>query len=610
MGLTKKILFYIVLICIIFSSLYFLLFRFLLATPVEEQKYIRAKKIIAGALANFVSETDRITALCENWAFRNAMHDYASTPTRKFEEDQPPQLLLTNSNLSLYMVVNRDLELVKLLGYRGDKNKSITFQLLEKRDGKLWNYLLKTFNFTTSCSTIVNSQHGPILVVSSPILRSDGSGPPNGRVLMGRFVDKKFENRISNSLLEKATLLPAPLQSDKECLFPEEQSIIDVNIKSAAKNINREYFYSLVEDKLDHIVVTYPLRDDEFRYVFLIRVEVRKEMFEILAQSNRLFFLLLIGGFLLLGTVLYYFIDHTVVRPVKAISLTTNNIFTLDDLSLRIEIESHDEIASLSKNINKMLLRLQTENTKKEEVERMLVLNDKLIYLGRVSSTIAHEINNPLFAIANFFQLIKKYLPTGNKRLNDVVDIVDGEIKRVRNIIINMHKLSIRNIEEPSLSDIPSIVKAAVKVVQWGGQLRHTEIDFKKEQSSFPLYCNPDTLQQVFMNMIINAVDAMEGKGLLIIDVTDEGDTYKIEFIDQGPGISQTIKEDIFEPFKTSKKGKGSGLGLHISNNIIINHGGSIFVDDTYEDGANFVIQIPKKGGLLNEQKQTAVANR
>jgi two-component system NtrC family sensor kinase len=305
-------------------------------------------------------------------------------------------------------------------------------------------------------------------------------------------------------------------------------------------------------------------------------------------------------------------IHRVVVRRITRISSETDKIVSFDDLSQRVPFSLQDEISFLGRNINKMLQRLQIEHQRMEEIERMLALNEKLVCLGRISAGIAHEINNPLFAISNFVQRIKKDLPLGDPKTDDVIRLLENEIRRVRDITSNMHRYTIKQIEEPSASDLAAIVNDALKVLEWSKQLKRTVVDFKKKDNSFPLYCNPETLQQVFMNLIINAVQAMEGEGKLVIDVEadEESKEYKINFIDTGPGIDDEIKSVLFAPFHSGKAGEGTGLGLYISNNIIMNHGGSITLDDSWKDGTCMVVRIPQKGGPLNESEGTTITNR
>jgi len=122
-------------------------------------------------------------------------------------------------------------------------------------------------------------------------------------------------------------------------------------------------------------------------------------------------------------------------------------------------------------------------------------------------------------------------------------------------------------------------------------------------QEALPVFCNPDSLQQVFMNLIVNASEAMAGEGEVTIDVERREEAYDIHIRDTGPGFSAAIRKRIFEPFNSSKEEKGVGLGLYISYHIIKRHGGSLSstrrmrpLGGTSRTGAHLVVTLPRRG--------------
>jgi signal transduction histidine kinase len=591
MKLTKKIVFVILVLCIVFSLVFFLLFRLILHDSLEEQKSRFVQRVIAGAVSLFDKETERILTFSADWAVWDTMYEYASHPTPEIEKNLSIPLSIRDGDFSLLAVVNQNKKIVNVVGYSHLSNKPVTFGLLKQKKGDTWKFLLQTFDKEESVPGIIQSELGPMIAVSSPIFHSDLSGPQNGRLLMGRLIDRTFEERISKVISWKTRLLTGAGQKKRK---PPDQGKF------------------LVEDKPQAMVIYYPVADVWDRQAFTLRIDAQKDTFIILERATHYFFIVLVIGILLLSVILYFIMDRLVVQRVKHISTTTNRILSLDDLSQRIHLGqlSRDEITQLGENINEMLKRLQSENITKEEVEHMAMMNEKLIFLGRVAANVGHEINNPLFAIGNSIQVIKQHLPLnpGDKRLNEVVQVVEREIKRVKTIVQNIHKFAIPRIEETKLSDITAIMDAAIKVINWSKQLKHTSIDYLKKNQSFPLYCNPEPLQQVFMNIILNSIEAMEGKGRLLIDVFEETGSYRIDFIDNGPGFNDAIKAGLFEPFKSTKPGKGLGLGLNISYNIIRNHGGTITLNENYHKGAHLILNIPK-GDKRNDTKTNTTGN-
>ncbi len=591
MKLTKKIVFVILLLCIVFSLVFFLLFRLILHDSLDKQKARFVQRVIAGVVSVIEKETERILTFSADWAVWDTMYDYASHPTREIERNLSIPLSIRDGDFSLLVVVSQNKKIVNAVGYSHLRNKPVTFGLLKQKKGDTWKFLMQTFDREESVHGIIQSELGPMIAVSSPIFHSDLSGPQNGRLLMSRLIDKSFEERIGKVISWKTRLLTGAGQKKWES--PDQGKF-------------------LVEEKPQTMVIYYPVTDVWDRHSFTLRIDAQKDTFIILERATHYFFIVLVIGILLLSVILYFIMDRLVVQRVKHISTTTNRILSLDDLSQRILFSplNRDEITQLGENINEMLKRLQSENITKEEVEHMAMMNEKLIFLGRVAASVGHEINNPLFAIGNSIEVIKQHLPLnpGDTRLNEVVQVVEREITRVKTIVQNIHKFAIPRIEETKLSDITSIIDAAIKVISWSKQLKHTTIDYLKKNHAFPLYCHPEPLQQVFMNIILNSIEAMAGKGRLVIDVFEESDSYRIDFIDNGPGFSESIKTGIFEPFKSTKPGKGSGLGLNISYNIIRNHGGTITLNEDYHQGAHLIIKIPK-GEKRNDGKANTAGN-
>jgi signal transduction histidine kinase/sensor domain CHASE-containing protein len=593
MKLTKKISLFIVLLCILFSVLFFLLYQFILGDSVKEQKNLFAKKIIGGVFCILESEMNRITILGEDWASSESIYGYLGNPSSHVKDEMPAQIVLKDADLNLFLLIDGNRAIVNLNGYHHIERRPLTFDFLSKKKGPLWKYAARNFNEKETATGIVRTENGPMLVVSSPIIDRDNSNSMKGRLLIGRLIDKPYEERISKAVRSEVRILT-------HCCRHKQALAAEGKIPAAGPAN-----CPVLEEGTNCMIIRQCIKDADDNLIFTLKVATNKKVFELLDKSTRLFFILLITGFVFLGLIFYLMMNRLVVRRVKRISTITNNIVSFDDLSQRIAERYRDEITLLSQNINQMLERLQTENIKKEEVERMAMLNEKLIFLGRMTANVTHEINNPLFAIDNSIRVIRKHMPTDNGTLDQVVQVVEKEITRVKSIVRNMHKYTMPNMDKSKLSDISSIVDGAVKVLQWSDQVKETVIDYKKAGHNFSLYCDPEALLQVFVNIMLNAVEAMEGKGRLVIDVFEKDGEYRVDFIDNGPGFSDEIKLAMFQPFKSTKSGKGTGLGLNISYHIVTNHGGAILLDDTYNDGAHVIVKLPAEGDSKSNGKSS-----
>ena len=165
------------------------------------------------------------------------------------------------------------------------------------------------------------------------------------------------------------------------------------------------------------------------------------------------------------------------LKRLQSISQKQEQILSFEDLSIRIHEDRHDEIAQLGHDINKMLERLENENIRHQEMERRLIMNEKLVATGRLAANIAHEINNPLFAISNSIAVIKKQIKNASSDITEILPLAEKEIKRVRKITRKLLDYGKINLETFKESDIDSILDTACEVLKLSKQSKNTAID-------------------------------------------------------------------------------------------------------------------------------------
>jgi signal transduction histidine kinase len=224
--------------------------------------------------------------------------------------------------------------------------------------------------------------------------------------------------------------------------------------------------------------------------------------------------------------------------------------------------------------------------------QEQLVVSERLAALGEMSAKVAHEINNPLAIIKNYLLLIRRSL--GDKtETGRFVDIVGQEIARIARIVKELLDFQRPNAMVSQKVDVVRLIDDVLLLV--GQQLETSRVEVVRR---FALECpaiegSPDNLKQVFLNLIINACDAMKNGGRLEIAVEPVGKMLTIRFSDTGPGIPVDVIPKIFEPFFTTKPpGQGTGLGLSVCYGIIKKHGGSITFNNT-DSGGCFEIRLP-----------------
>jgi two-component system NtrC family sensor kinase len=270
------------------------------------------------------------------------------------------------------------------------------------------------------------------------------------------------------------------------------------------------------------------------------------------------------------------------VATIAAVAIENAQLFTAMQ-------ERVDELAELHAN-------LQTALAEQEQTQAQLIQAEKMAALGRLAASIAHEINNPLQAVLGCLRLSEEEL-TGafrQEKLERHLQVAVEEVRRVSAIVHRMHDFYRHARTELHPTDVHAALESVLELSQ--KQLQHSQVVVQREFTATTpvLHANSDHLKQVFLNLLINAVDAMPDGGVLRIAtaVADLPPTVSISFSDTGIGMSPETLAHLFEPFFTTKP-HGSGLGLSISYGIIEPHNGKIEVESHLGKGTTFTIALP-----------------
>ena len=318
------------------------------------------------------------------------------------------------------------------------------------------------------------------------------------------------------------------------------------------------------------------------------------------------------------GVFLYYVVHI----PVRKLSEGMEEVST-GNLDHLIPIRSGDEIGQLARSFNSMThdlkrarheitewsntlevkVREKTEELKK--IQDQIVQVEKMASLGKLSLTVAHEINNPLTGILNYVSLAIKNLKSDAfdvdslKSTMDDLQMVQAETARcgkiVKNLLLFSRKMDTGLTEE----HLHLILDTSIDLVSHHMKLQQVEAERDYFEGEDTIMCDPDQLKQAFIALFINATESMDRGGTLKV-VTERaapGADYRISVSDTGCGIEEELVPKVFEPFFTTKtNGKGVGLGLSIVYGVVKRHGGSIKVESQEGEGTTFILQIPKDG--------------
>ncbi|NIA30674.1 MAG: PAS domain S-box protein, partial [Actinobacteria bacterium] len=274
--------------------------------------------------------------------------------------------------------------------------------------------------------------------------------------------------------------------------------------------------------------------------------------------------------------------EDIVERQIEC-HLNDGDVIPLSATSSRLKDEDGNAIGTV------IILRdLRDIRSLEKEVQR----SERLASLGRMAAGIAHEIRNPLSSIKGFAQYFRNKFPPDSEDRNYATVMAD-EVDRLNRVIQDL--LNFARPQEPNLKpvDLPPLIRHALRLIL--SDIRDKEIQVIEDipqETSFTIAGDSDMLTQVFLNLFLNAIDAMQNGGRLRIALRKTQQEMKIEISDNGDGIPRENLTRIFDPFFTSKKG-GTGLGLAIVYRIVENHRGEIKVDSQPGQGSTFVLHFP-----------------
>ena len=238
-------------------------------------------------------------------------------------------------------------------------------------------------------------------------------------------------------------------------------------------------------------------------------------------------------------------------------------------------------------------LLLFDDVTQRERMEEQMSQTEKLTSLGLLAAGVAHEVNTPLAVISNYIQMLAKQMPDGDPR-QSLIDKIVKQTFRASEIVNNLLNFSRTGAAEATSVDVNRVVEETLSLV--AHPLKASQIQIVKDLSESlpPVHGSANKLQQVFLNLFLNARDAMPNGGMLEVRTAADNGSVEIEIADTGAGIRREDINRIFDPFFTTKSnGRGTGLGLSVSYGIIKEHAGKIDVRSTPGKGTSFHVEFP-----------------
>jgi len=387
-------------------------------------------------------------------------------------------------------------------------------------------------------------------------------------------------------------------------------TLVSSEVYDAVLNQGKRWVGEAFVVNATYITAYEPIRDLMGNIIGILYVGVLKQPFDDVLQRTLAAFL----GITFLGIVMIVFASIYLARrfssPLTQLQWISKQIAEgnyTHDFAVRGPVE----IEQLGRSLNQMSKQLETEKRELEEwattlekkvaerademkkINSQLFRSEKLASLGKLAAGVAHEINNPLTGILTNSSLLLEDLPADDPRREDV-EVMVHETIRCREIVKRLLDFARQTKPQKRLADINALIENIILLVRNQTSFRNILIEKQLEAGLPEVLVDPDQIQQVFVNVILNAAEAMPKGGTLTIKsaISVGGQQLVVTLADTGPGIPEEVRERIFDPFFTTKE-HGTGLGLSITYGIVEQHGGSISVESSVGKGSMFVIQLP-----------------
>ena len=318
---------------------------------------------------------------------------------------------------------------------------------------------------------------------------------------------------------------------------------------------------------------------------------------------------------ILMSVAIQVVVDRPIGRFTSAISSVADT-----GVPSRVELKTTDEFGVLAGHFNEMVTRigrfneelrlriveatgqLDRRNVLLFEMQRRLSHAERLALAGRVMAEVAHEVGTPLHSVSGHLELLRKNLASRGLTDDDArrLGIIEAQLSRVTDIIARLLAMTSRAPGEPGPIDLERLARDVVELVSPGLASAGVTLDMHAEPGSARVRGRPDQLQQVILNLLTNAIDATAGGGRIDVTTRARPDKGEVEIAvsDTGHGIAAADRAQIFEPFFSTKEaGRGTGLGLFITAEIVREHQGRIEVDSDVGHGSTFRVTLPAADG-------------
>lgn len=524
-----------------------------------------------------------------DYAFWDDMYNYVNRPNNKWAKKYVTDWIPRNFKIDLILIFDNAGKLLYQYG-----------NFKEFKIGKDFSNepSLKRIFESDETKGLYSTSKEITLIASSGIMHTDGVGPRNGTYLYGKVINKYVLEELKDitgleiSILSERRVENSTLK--EQILRPKDAAGIYNELKN--KDLSQ---FSIYKPSYKFAFIYSCLRDIEGKDIGILEL-IRPRKSIVLLRS----FFVRVSIWIFIAIILSVFIGvltttNFILKPLDILKKTIAEIKKTGETFRRTELESSDEIGILAKDFNDMMEALNQSQNKLMQAQQSLIKSEKMATAAELAMGTVHQINNPLAIAIGRIQLLRriisykthipeadleKDLTTIENQTKRAIDITNNLLHYAAPITSRFEKCNINNLLKDTLVPIKALLDSEkINIV--------TNLN---PDLPFMEYCDPQQIKDVFMNIIMNAQQAMSGGGQLAIstDYDKTNDMILVKFTDNGPGINPENIKKIFTPFFSTKADK-RGLGLAISYNIVKSHHGAIEVESEVGLSSTFTVKLP-----------------
>jgi len=345
-----------------------------------------------------------------------------------------------------------------------------------------------------------------------------------------------------------------------------------------------------------YIAAYEPIKNPKGGIIGVLSVGILEDKFTDMRKRAVAMFLGITLVGMIVALIVSNFLARGILQPIRDL-VSASSQWAKGDFDYQVKITRKDEIAKLEETFNFMASSLKERDDKlREYTNQQIMKSERLATIGQLAAGVAHEINNPLGTISIYAQMVLDELGKDNNSCRESLAVVMKQTNRAGRIVKDLLEFARQSEPEMRMLNINDVIKKAISIISHPAELQNIRILADLCPELPDMQGDGDKLEQVFVNVMVNALQAMPDGGKLTVysRMTEDSRFVKIEISDTGCGIPQEHLSKLFDPFFSTKRtGEGTGLGLSVTLGIVEKHNGTIDVKSKVGEGTTFVIRLP-----------------